>query len=103
MGPLLFLISINNLPRITDNDAKVVLFADDTSIIVTNSNQEGLQTTINKTLSDIISWFIANFLSLNFNKMYYLEFKTKYCTNTTLDINYINELLLMLHPQSFWV
>jgi len=34
-----FLIFINDLPKITDNDAKIVLFADDTSIIVTISNQ----------------------------------------------------------------
>ena len=32
---------INDLPKITANDAKVVLNADDTSIIVTKSNQGG--------------------------------------------------------------
>ena len=35
LGPLHYLISINNLPKIRDKNAQVVLFADDTSIIVT--------------------------------------------------------------------
>jgi len=49
-----------------------VLFADDTSIIT--SPNEGLQIALTKTLSDINSWFKANFLSLNLNKTYDLQF-----------------------------
>jgi len=56
----------------------------------TNSNQEGLQAALNKTLSDIKAWFHTNFLLLNFNKTDYLEFKTKNCIDTTLDIKYFN-------------
>ena len=59
---------------VTDCDTKVVLFANDTSIIITSPNQESLQTALNKTLSDINLWFKANFLSPNFNKTYYLQF-----------------------------
>jgi hypothetical protein len=72
LGPLLFLIYMNDLPMATDSDAKVVLFADDISIIITSPNQERLQTALNKTLSDINVWFKGNFLSFNFNKTYYL-------------------------------
>jgi len=84
--PLVFLIYINNLPRITDNSAKVVFFTADTSIMVINSDQGGL-TALNKIISYIISWCKANILLLNFNKTYYLEFRTKNCIDTTLNIN----------------
>jgi hypothetical protein len=42
LGSLLLLIYFNDLPKITDNDAKTVL--NDTSIRVTTSNQEEVQT-----------------------------------------------------------
>jgi len=75
--------SINDLPKIADNYAKVVLFTDDTSIIVINSNKGGLQTTLNKTISDIISWLKVNCLLLNCNKTHYLELRTNNCIDTT--------------------
>jgi len=58
----------------TDSDSKVVLFAPGTSIIITSPNQEGLLIALTKTLSDINSWFKANFLSLNLNETYYQQF-----------------------------
>jgi hypothetical protein len=38
LGPLLFLLYINDLPNFVKNKSRPILFADDTSIIVTNSN-----------------------------------------------------------------
>jgi len=40
LGSLFLLIYFNYVPKITDNDAKIVLIADDTSIIATASKQE---------------------------------------------------------------
>jgi hypothetical protein len=68
LDPLLFLIYTTDLPTKTANDNKVVLFADNTSILVTNSHQKGLQTALNKTRSDIISWFQANFYNSTLKK-----------------------------------
>jgi hypothetical protein len=38
LGPLLFLLYVNDLPQITNDNSKIVLFADNTSIIITNPN-----------------------------------------------------------------
>ena len=38
LGPLFFVIYINDLPTIVNNDNNMVLFADDTSIIITDTN-----------------------------------------------------------------
>jgi hypothetical protein len=39
LGPLLFLLYINNLPVATEESAMTILFADDTSLIVTDKNR----------------------------------------------------------------
>ena len=38
LGPLLFLLYINYLPQITNDNSKIDLFADDTSMIISNPN-----------------------------------------------------------------
>ena len=52
----------------------MVLFADDTSILVTDSNKLGFSRNINQTFLDKNTWFKKNLLSLNCKKTQYLEF-----------------------------
>jgi hypothetical protein len=41
LGPLFFLLYINDLPKIISDLFKPIFFADDTSIIITNSKPSG--------------------------------------------------------------
>jgi len=77
LGPLLFLIYINDLPNLASTGTKVLLYADDTSIIVTSSNLENCETKLDNIFGDINNWFRVNQLTLNYNKTNYLQFNMK--------------------------
>jgi hypothetical protein len=66
----------------------MVLYADDTSIIITDTNKTNFETNINQTFKDINVWYNVNSLNLNFRKTQYLEFRLKKCCNKMTQINY---------------
>jgi len=88
LGPLFFLIYINDLPTVVNNENNMVLFADDTSIIITDTNRRDFNVNANHMLQDINTWFKVNLLTLNFNKTQYLEFRTKNYYNVNTQIKY---------------
>ena len=64
LGPLLFLLYINDL----ENSYSVLdplMFADDTNLFYTNSNTKKLFSTMNEELASINQWFTSNKLSLS--------------------------------------
>jgi hypothetical protein len=88
LGPLFFLFYINDLPKIINKDNNMVLFADDTSIIITDTNKLNFKINLNQTFKHINTWFNVNLLTLNFNKTQYVEFRSKNYYNITTQINY---------------
>jgi hypothetical protein len=60
LGPLFFLIYINNLPNIIADPSKPILFADDTSIIITNPSPSEFKEVINNIIDSINNWFRCN-------------------------------------------
>ena len=75
LGPLLFLIYINDLSR-TSCQFHFVLFADDTNAFMSDRSITSLIERANRELIIIASWFIANKLSLNLDKTNYILFRS---------------------------
>ena len=69
LGPLLFLMYINNLPQVSD--LKITLFADDAVLTYTDKNPVTLQNRINDELQKIKNWMQANKLTITYNKTNY--------------------------------
>ena len=72
LGPLL-LLYINDLPEVTATNAKLVLYADDTSLIVTSSSPTEFATKLNNVLAEVQEWFKSNLLSLNKSEQNYVR------------------------------
>ena len=73
LGPLLFLLYINDLPNIS-KVLNFYLFADDTNIYYESKSLKDLEKTINKELCKLYFWLNVNRLSLNIDKTNYIIF-----------------------------
>jgi hypothetical protein len=69
IGPLFFLIYVNDLHNIITNRAKIILYADDTSVIWTNPSPPELETNMNKLFVATNEWFKGSLFALNFKKL----------------------------------
>ena len=67
LGPLLFLLYINDIYKSSSLFA-FYLFADDTCIILAINNLKGLESLVNRELGNVNEWLEANKLSLNIKK-----------------------------------
>ena len=76
LGPMLFLIDINDMAFVS-TQLFSVLFADDTNMFGTDHNLEALIVNVNTELEKIVKWLNANKLSLNIDKTHYMMFKNK--------------------------
>lgn len=73
LGPLLFIIYMNDLPNALTHSSGI-LFADDTTIRQTHENINVLFSNMNRDLHYITEWFRANKLSLNTSKTHFVLF-----------------------------
>lgn len=84
LGPLLFIVYINDIAKIT-NKFKFTIYADDTTLIEpictfaqpTRQNKSKLSKEINNELEKIVQWLALNKLSLNAKKTKFMIFHYK--------------------------
>ena len=79
LGPLLFLIYINDLPN-ASKKLNFYLFADDTNIYCESSDLSTLIKIVNRELRSVKKWLDANKLSLNIDKTSYIIFHSSSAT-----------------------
>ena len=75
LGPLLFLIYVNDMANVSDI-LFPILFADDTSVFVSGKNLIEMTNKINIELKKIVVWLKVNKLSLNVSKTRCILFKS---------------------------
>jgi hypothetical protein len=90
LGPLLFLIYVNDPPNVVNAISTPVLFADDTSVIITSTNSKEFYDNIMSALRKLNNWVATNLISLNLDKTNFMHFKTKNLGNIDFLINYGN-------------
>jgi hypothetical protein len=76
LGPLLFLLYNNDLSLGMNTDIKLLLYADDTSVLVSGNNMHEIEAKSRIVLNTLNHWFTSNVLSLNLKKTKVLKFET---------------------------
>jgi hypothetical protein len=94
LGPILFLLYINDLHKIVNYNTKPVMFANDTSVIVSNPDLENFKNDIISSFRQLDDWFKTNLLSLNYDKAQFIQFRTINSLTVQLDISYNDKYII---------
>ena len=80
LGPLLFLVYINNLPNVV-HYSQTGMYADDTGLYTAGLSLLEMETSLNKDLSRFCSWLHANKLSINAVKSKFMLISSLHSVN----------------------
>ena len=76
LGPLLFILFINDLPNI-NSKVQFILYADDANIIITAETEAEIISILEELCRDLVQWVNINGLFLNLKKTNYMVFTRK--------------------------
>ena len=110
LGPLLFLLFVNDLPNATK--FRTTLFADDTNLHISHYNLKTLQIKVSEEIDKINNWINLNRLSINYKKSCYMivgkinaktsDFKITINLNLIELTNHVKYLGVYLDYQLTW-
>lgn len=101
LGPLLFLLYINDVVQASDS-LSMILFADDTNAFISGSDLDSLVRSLNCELEKVSRWLRANKLSINVSKTKYMLFKTKNKRGTISENIYFGDSVIeQVHSTRF--
>ena len=86
LGPLLFILYINDLPSL-DLQSKVILHADDTVLYYSSKDIKDLENKLNADLVVLSKWFYDNLLTINISKCKFVLFGSNQRLKKVQDIN----------------
>ena len=81
LGPLLFIIYINDFPNFVN--LETTLFADDITLVKSDESLQPLELNVNQNLKLANDWFTANKLTLNVGKTKVMLFSHRVVTEPT--------------------
>jgi hypothetical protein len=99
--PLLFNIYINNLPGSIDNSSIVIMYANYTSILISNNWYEELNRNFIQVLYNTLKWFQASQLVLNVKKSKIVKFTPANFSYFTLHITFTEHLPVEMNALKF--
>ena len=88
----------NDVPTIIPDICNPFLFADDTSMIITNSGFQVFKKDIHSIIIQLNRWFKSHLLSLNLDKTHFPQFLTKNSCEIDLQTFYENKFLKSIIP-----
>jgi len=86
MASIVHKIYINDLPLVINSVLEPILFAPNTSVIISSRKFDYFCAVSNLFLSHMIKWFAANNFVINFDKTNIMKFITKNSSNLTFSI-----------------
>jgi hypothetical protein len=93
LGPLLFLIYINDLAYTLRKYGTPVLFADDTSIIISSTNENEFKNNLSFVINEAATWCKSNALTLNLEETQFMQFLTNHHKKIDMHITVLSFLI----------